>query len=153
MSGDADEKQVAEFSRHTRKRRIYFAVTAFGVASLALVGGLFLFGGQLQTAEKARAGQAADALRRRLDAYRPRCPGLWRDVLVIDWPRVPEVQSRVLAARLSGEGLLCPDVVALARSLPRREGVKLPPRRAPASGPAPAAGGAVPGAPASRPAP
>jgi hypothetical protein len=131
---EADEAKVAaEFTRQTRKRRVFFAVTAFGVACIAVVGALFLFGGQLQTSEKARAGQALDELRRRFDAYRPKCPGLWRAVYAIDWPQIPEIRARVMAAQLAAGDLSCPDVAALARILPQKAVGALPP--APASEP------------------
>jgi hypothetical protein len=117
-----DVKAAAEFTRQTRRRRIFFAVTAFGVTLIAVVGGLFLFGGQLQTAEKARVGQALDELRRRFDAYRPKCQGLWRAVYAIDWPQIPEIRARAMAARLAAGDLSCQDVAALAQGLPQRAG-------------------------------
>jgi hypothetical protein len=134
-----DEKAAAEFTRQTRKRRILFALSAFGVGAIALVGALFLFGGQLQTAEKARAGQARDELRRRFDAFRPQCAGLWRAIHAVDFAQVPEVRSRPLAARLAAGDLSCPEVTELAQSLPQKPGGGMPPRAEPqpSTGPAP----------------
>jgi hypothetical protein len=128
-----DEKAAAEFTRQTRKRRMFFAVTAFGVACFAVVGGLFLFGGQLQTSEKARTGQALDELRRRFDAYRPKCQGLWRAVYAIDWQQIPEIRARAMAAQLQTGDLSCQDVATLARALPQKAAGAQPP--APASEP------------------
>ncbi len=126
-----DTKAASDFTRQTRKRRIFFGVTALGVAAIALVGALFLFGGQLQTAEKARAGQARDELRRRFDAYRPKCMGLWRAIHAVDFAQVPEIRSRPLAARLAVGDLTCDDVAELARGLPQKPGGGLPPAAAP----------------------
>jgi hypothetical protein len=120
MTEQDEAKAAADFTRQTRKRRVFFAVTAFGVASVAVVGGLFLFGGQLQTAEKARAGQARDELRRRFDAYRPKCGGLWRSVYAVEWSQVLEIQARSLAARLAAGDLSCQEVGDLARGLPQK---------------------------------
>ncbi|MBI5479672.1 MAG: hypothetical protein HY906_12485 [Deltaproteobacteria bacterium] len=134
-----EARAAADFTRQTRRRRVFFAVGAFGVASIAVVGGLFLFGGQLQTAEKARAGQARDELRRRFDAYRPQCPGLWRAVHAVEWSQIPEIRSRPLAARLAAGDLSCQDVGDLARGLPQKAGGVQPPAATaePSSAPVP----------------
>jgi len=115
-----EEQAVAELARSTRNRRVAFAAVAFGATCAAVVGALLLFGGQLQTAEKARAGQARDELRRHLDAYRPKCQGLWRAVYAVDWQRVPEAQARPFSMRLSEGNLACAEVEALVRALPQR---------------------------------
>lgn len=134
-----DAKAASDFTRHTRARRILFGLSALGVAAVAVVGALFLFGGQLQTAEKARAGQARDELRRRFDAYRPKCMGLWRAIHAVDFAQIPEIRSRPLAARLAVGDLSCADVTELARGLPQKPDGGLPPRAEPQpeSGPRP----------------
>jgi hypothetical protein len=134
-----EAKAASEFTRQTRKRRILFGLAALGVGALALVGALFLFGGQLQTAESARAGQARDELRRRFDAYRPKCSGLWRAIYAVDWLQISEIRSRSFAARLAAGDLACEDVANLARGLPQKPGGGPPPAAAPepSSGPVP----------------
>lgn len=134
-----DEKAASDLAWQTRKRRVFFGVGALGVAAIAVVGAAFLFGGQLQTAEKARAGQARDELRRRFDAYRPKCAGLWRAIHAVDFAPISELQARTLAARLAGGDLSCPDVAELAHGLPQKPGGGMPPRAEPqpATGPAP----------------
>jgi hypothetical protein len=111
--------QETEFTRTTRRRRVFFALAAFGVAGAAVVAAVLLFGGQLQTSERARAGQAADELRGAFNKYREQCQGLWRDVFAIDWARIPEIRSRAVTQRLR-EGVTCEEVAAFARELPRR---------------------------------
>jgi hypothetical protein len=134
-----DAKAAAEFTRQTRKRRILFALAAFGVACFAVVGGLFLFGGQLQTAEQARAGQARDELRRRFDGYRTRCSGLWRAIYAVEWSQIPELRARAMSAQLASGDLSCQDVVALAQALPRKPAAARAPAASgePASAPVP----------------
>ncbi|HEY3352914.1 MAG TPA: hypothetical protein VGQ83_06670 [Polyangia bacterium] len=117
---DADETQALAFARTTRRRRVFFAVTAFGATAAALVGGLLLFGGQLQTAERARKGQAVDELRRAFNGYRDRCQGMWRHVFAVDFGAVPEVRARVITMRLQEPNVTCDEVATLAQALPRK---------------------------------
>jgi hypothetical protein len=112
--------EAATLARMTRRRRAFFAVTAFGAALAALIAALLLFGGQLQTAERARRGQAADELRRAFDGYRVRCQGMWRHVFAVDFAAVPEVRARVIALRLREPGMTCEEVGTLAQALPHK---------------------------------
>jgi hypothetical protein len=138
-TGHDDEKAAAEFTSQTRKRRILFALGAFGVGCIAVLGAAFLFGGQLQTSEKAQAGKARDDLRRRLDSFRPKCSGLWRAIYAIDFARIPREHAELLTRRLAASELSCQELADVAQALPQKPAAAppAPPPAGSASAPVP----------------